>query len=161
MANLTTTDAHFLDMAGKLAQDNVRQGLGGPFGAVIVDSGGQVVAAACNAVISTNDPTAHAEVQAIRSATSKLGRYDLTGLTIYASAEPCPMCMAAIYWARLARVVYSNTRQQTAAIGFDDAFFYDELLKQPHQRQLTCQHAPNPEAEAAFKLWADSNLPRY
>ena len=148
-------------MAGKLAQDNVRQGLGGPFGAVIVDAGGQVVAAACNAVISQNDPTAHAEVQTIRAAAAKLGRFDLSGLTIYSSAEPCPMCMAAIYWARLGRLVYGNTRLQTAAIGFDDAFFYDELLKQPQDRHLSCQHQPNAEAEAAFRLWADSTLPRY
>ena len=155
-------DEKYLELAGLMAKENVEKGLGGPFGAIIVDKDGNVVAAQSNAVLVGNDPTAHAEVQVIRAASQSLGHFDLTGHTIYSSAEPCPMCMAAIYWARLGRLVYSNTRAQTAAIGFDDAHFYEELKKNPADREMPCEHVPHAAAEEAFRTWEEAReLPRY
>ena len=104
--------------------------LGGPFGAVIV-RGGKVLAEGWNEVTSSNDPTAHAEVTAIRRACQAVGDFSLEGATLYTSCEPCPMCLASAYWARISRIVYSNTRDDAAAIGFDDAFIYDEMPKDP------------------------------
>ena len=129
-------------------------GFGGPFGAVVVRDG-VVIADGWNEVTSAKDPTAHAEVVAIRRACAALDAFSLSGSTLYASCEPCPMCLAAMYWARIDRLVYANTRDQAAAVGFDDAFIYDEVPKPPLSRALRTRHLPLQEAEAAFRAWAD------
>jgi guanine deaminase len=116
----------FLDMAIAQAVRGARERQGGPFGAVVVKDG-EVIAAAANAVVATNDPTAHAEVQAIRTACAALGSFQLDGCDIYASCEPCPMCLGAIFWARPRAVYYAATRAEAAAAGFDDAVFYQAL----------------------------------
>ena len=146
-------DARFLAQAVALSRSRMEAGLGGPFGAVIVRDGA-VLAEGWNAVTSAKDPTAHAEVTAIRRACAALGDFSLAGATIYSSCEPCPMCLSAIYWARLDRLVYANTRHQAAAIGFDDAFLYDEVPKAPLERSLPTRHLATPEAEATFAAWA-------
>lgn len=145
-------DARFLAQAAALSLANMERGAGGPFGAVIVRDG-VVIAEGGNEVTSSHDPTAHAEVVAIRRACAAAGDFSLAGATIYASCEPCPMCLAAIYWARLDRLVFANTRQQAAAIGFDDALIYDEVPKDPLARTLPTRRLPTPEAEAAFAAW--------
>jgi len=145
-------DLAYLRQAAALSRQGMEQGAGGPFGAVIVLDG-QVVGRGVNRVTSSNDPTAHAEVVAIREACRDLGRFDLTGGVIYASCEPCPMCLAAIHWARLSRCVYANSRFQAAAIGFDDALLYRELDLPPGERRLKTLHHPLDEAESVFRDW--------
>ena len=125
MGNITEKDKLFINQAIDLATENVRNG-GGPFGAVIVKDG-EVIATGVNRVTSNADPTAHAEVQAIRSACAKLGHFELKGCVLYTSCEPCPMCLGAIYWARLDRVVYAGTQTDAAEAGFDDSFIYKEI----------------------------------
>lgn len=136
----------------RLAEWGMRNGRGGPFGCVIVRRGG-IVARGCNRVTSTNDPTAHAEIMAIRDACSALGRFALDDCELYASCEPCPMCLAAIYWARIPRGYYANTHADAAAIGFDDAFIARELALPPGQRALALQPLLRDEAQAAFREW--------
>src|SRR6267154_1859176 len=123
---LTEREKKFLDRAVELSRQGMKSGRGGPFGCGVT-SGDEIVGEGCNMVTSSNDPTAHAEVVAIRNACEKLGTYQLTGCEIYTSCEPCPMCLGAIYWARPKRVVYANTRQEAAAIEFDDDFIYSEI----------------------------------
>ena len=147
------SDRRHLRRAVELAAEQVRSRRGGPFGAVIVKDG-VIVAEGCNEVTTGNDPTAHAEIVAIRRACKALGRFSLAGATIHASCEPCPMCLAAIYWARLDRLVFANTRAQAAAIGFDDALIYDEIPKAIGERRLATAHLPLAEGEAAFAAWA-------
>ncbi|HEY0758786.1 MAG TPA: nucleoside deaminase [Acidisarcina sp.] len=142
----------FMEMAIALATENVRSGAGGPFGAVVV-KGGSVVAKAANAVTSTNDPTAHAEVLAIRRACQALNHYQLDGCELYTSCEPCPMCLGAIYWARPAAVYYANTRAEAAAAGFDDSFIYEQVPLLPHQREISMIHLPHPAAHESFHQW--------
>src|ERR1700750_985260 len=131
----------FMQMAIDLSEYNVKEGQGGPFGAVIVKDG-MVIARSANKVVPTNDPTAHAEVSAIRLACQELGDFSLAGCVIYTSCEPCPMCLGAIYWARIDKIYYANTKADAAAIGFDDHFIYQELdlpmekRKLPHQQLL-------------------------
>lgn len=125
---------------------------GGPFGAVIVKDG-EVVAAASNSVTNDNDPTAHAEVNAIRIACKKLGTFDLSGCEIYASCEPCPMCLAAIYWARIDKLYYANTKADADNIGFSDNFIYEEFAKPESQRSIKVTAMLRDEAIAAFKKW--------
>lgn len=127
---------------------------GGPFGAVVVKDG-QVVAEGWNQVTSTNDPTAHAEVVAIRRACTALGRFDLRGAVLYTSCEPCPMCLAAAYWARVDAVVFGNTRDEAAAIGFDDQWLYDEVPKPIEARSLPMRRLLGAEALEAFAAWAE------
>ncbi len=146
-------DETFMRHAAELSRTTMESGRGGPFGAVIVRDG-RVIAEGANEVTSSNDPTAHAEVVAIRRACAAVEDFSLAGATIYSSCEPCPMCLSAIYWARLDRLVYANTRDQAAAIGFDDAFLYDEVPKAPLERQMPTRHLPSPEAEATFQAWA-------
>jgi tRNA(Arg) A34 adenosine deaminase TadA len=129
-------------------------GAGGPFGAVVVKDG-QVLAEGWNQVTSTNDPTAHAEVVAIRRACTALGRFDLRGAVLYTSCEPCPMCLAAAYWARLDAVVFGNTRDEAAAIGFDDQWLYDEVPKPIEARSLPMRRLLGAEALEAFAAWAE------
>ena len=147
------TDRRHLVRAVQLAAEQVRTRRGGPFGAVIVKDGA-IIAEGCNEVTSGNDPTAHAEIVAIRRACRALGSFSLAGATIYSSCEPCPMCLAAIYWARVDRLVFANTRVQAAAIGFDDVLIYDEIPKAIGERRLATLHLPLIEGEEAFAAWA-------
>lgn len=135
-----------------LSEENVREGKGGPFGAVIVKDG-EVIAQSANRVVPDNDPTAHAEVAAIRLACKALNSFDLSGCSIYASCEPCPMCLGAIYWARIDKVYYANTKLDAAAIGFDDAFIYEELDCKMEDRKIQHEQMLHEEAFGAFKLW--------
>ena len=146
------SDAAFLRRAVELSRERMRANLGGPFGAVIVRDG-KVLAEGWNEVTSSMDPTAHAEVVAIRRACEAVGDFSLKGATIYASCEPCPMCLASIYWARIDRIVFANTRQAAAAIGFDDEFLYLEIPKPLSQRSIPTIAMPLPEAEDVFAEW--------
>ncbi len=141
----------FMRLAIQLAKENVENG-GGPFGAVIV-RGDKVIATGVNRVTANNDPTAHAEVQAIREAGRVLNCFDLSGCEIYASCEPCPMCLSAIYWARISRVYYAGTQHDAANAGFDDAFLYKELKLPTADRSLPAEEFLNNEAQEVFKRW--------
>lgn len=145
-------DRKFLLRAVELSRERMEAGLGGPFGAVIVRDG-VIIAEGWNEVTSNLDPTAHAEVTAIRRACTAAGDFSLPGATLYSSCEPCPMCLAATYWARVDRLVYANTREQAAAIGFDDEFLYGEIPKAPADRSMPTDHMPLIEAELVFGLW--------
>lgn len=145
-------DQQFLSMTAALSRQGMEGGQGGPFGAVVVVDG-QVVGRGCNQVTSTNDPTAHAEVVAIREACRTLGRFDLRGAVLYASCEPCPMCLSSALWARVDRIVYANDRFQAAAIGFDDALIYEQVAKPADQRIIPCEHRPNADALSVFDDW--------
>ena len=140
-------------MAIELSKESVAKG-GGPFGAVIVRNG-EVVAAGSNSVTLLNDPTAHAEVTAIRNACAKLGTFQLSGCTIYSSCEPCPMCLSAIYWAGINRICYGNTKEDAKAIDFDDSFIYDQLELSYNERSIKCEHFMRAEAMKAFRKWAE------
>ncbi|MEM9625377.1 MAG: nucleoside deaminase [Pseudomonadota bacterium] len=148
-------DADYMRRAIALAERSVEQG-GGPFGAVIVHDG-RIVAEASNQVTNNLDPTAHAEVQAIRAACRALGRFSLEGGVIYTSCEPCPMCLGAIYWARLDRMVYANDRHDAAAIGFDDRHIYEQLAKPTDKQALPITRLLAEEAKAAFDAWRNSS----
>ncbi len=147
-----TAHEKFMRIAIELAEDNVKRGIGGPFGAVIVKDG-MIVARSANRVVPTNDPTAHAEVSVIRLACQELETYNLAGCEIYTSCEPCPMCLGAIYWARIDKIYYANTKADAAAIGFDDHFIYDELENPMDKRKLPFVQILRDEALTAFKLW--------
>lgn len=147
-------DGHesFMRHAVRLSAERMREGHGGPFGAIIVRDGA-VIAEGWNCVTSSNDPTAHAEVTAIRRACQALGSFSLKGCDIYTSCEPCPMCLSAIYWARVDRVFFANTREEAAAIGFDDALIYGEVSKPISDRIIPTVKLPVPEAAAVFAEW--------
>ena len=136
----------------KLSETNVLESIGGPFGAVIAKDG-IIIAQSANKVTTSNDPTAHAEVSAIRLACTALKTFDLSGCVIYTSCEPCPMCLGAIYWARINKIYYGNNKTDAAAIGFDDKFIYDELEKPMEERQLPIVQLLRDESAQAFKLW--------
>ena len=138
----------------QLSVESVHSGRGGPFGAVIVRNA-EIIAEGVNRVTSSNDPTAHAEVVAIRQACTKLGTFELKDCELYTSCEPCPMCLGAIYWARLSRIYYANTAADAAAIGFDDSFIYSELQVIPTERRVPAQQMMHEEALAAFRAWAE------
>ncbi len=147
-------DNSFMARAIQLSIENVRSGRGGPFGTVVVKDGA-IISEATNQVTATNDPTAHAEVLAIRNACKKLGVFDLQGCEIYTSCEPCPMCLGAIYWARLTRVYFANTAADASKVGFDDSAIYREIA-QPHaKRQIPMIQMMRKEALAAFREWED------
>ena len=135
----------------QLSEDNIKRG-GGPFGAVIVKDG-DIIAEGFNQVTTQIDPTAHAEVTAIRNAAKALNNYDLSGCTIYTSCEPCPMCLGAIYWAKIDRMYYGNTKKDADDIGFKDDFIYKEIEKPIKKRKLPTIQLMNKEALHAFKLW--------
>ena len=137
------------------AMSNVKNNSGGPFGAVIVKNG-QIIAYGKNAVTTTNDPTAHAEVVAIREACKILGSFQLTGCELYTSCEPCPMCLGAIYWSRPARLFFANTKKDAAEIHFDDHFIYQELEMPFQNRKLFTKQLLREEALEAFQLWSSS-----
>jgi len=142
-------------MAIELSEYNVKQGQGGPFGAVIVKDG-MVIARSGNRVVPTNDPTAHAEVSAIRLACQELETFNLEGCVIYTSCEPCPMCLSAIYWARIDQIYYANDKTDAAKIGFDDQFIYDEIALKMADRKISHVQLLRTEAQGAFKLWETS-----
>jgi len=143
----------FMRKAIALSVRNVKKG-GGPFGAVIVKEG-KIIATGVNHVTGSNDPTAHAEILAIRKASKKLHNFSLEGCTIYTSCEPCPMCLGAIYWAHLDKIYYGNTKAEARDIGFDDSFIYDEISLKPEQRKVETHHLLADEAAEAFELWKD------
>lgn len=145
-------DDHFLREAIRLAREGMTTGQGGPFGSVIVKDG-TIVGRGCNRVTSTNDPTAHAEIVAIRDACQTLDTFQLAGCTLYASCEPCPMCLGAIYWARPDRIVYGAFHSDAASAGFDDQFIYEELAKSRQQRHIPMQQRLRDEADAVFREW--------
>lgn len=138
-----------------VSENSVRNG-GGPFGAVIASKDGEIIAEASNSVTIDHDPTAHAEVNCIRKATTKLGTFDLAGYDIYTSCEPCPMCLGAIYWAHLDKIYYANDRKDAAAIGFDDDFIYQELELKNEDRHKKMELLLPEEAKKAFEMWAES-----
>jgi guanine deaminase len=147
------TKEDFMQRALDLALERMRANQGGPFGAVIVRNGA-IVAEGWNEVTSSNDPTAHAEVMAIRRACAKLGTFDLSGCEIYASCEPCPMCLGAIYWARFRTLYFANTRQEAAVIGFDDEFIYREVPLDPPARSIPGITLRTPQSHVPFAEWA-------
>jgi guanine deaminase len=160
-ADLTTMSNAFMARAIELSVENVRTGRGGPFGAVVVKDG-KILAEAANNVTATNDPTAHAEILAIREACRKLQAFELTGCEIYTSCEPCPMCLGAIYWARPDRVYYGNTAADAANVGFDDSFIYDEIGLRLDQRKIPMMQLMAQEAIQGFRAWEKSaNKVRY
>jgi tRNA(Arg) A34 adenosine deaminase TadA len=142
----------FMRQAIELATGNVSSGNGGPFGAVIVREG-KVIATGANQVTSTNDPTAHAEVVAIRNACRAVGDFCLEGCVIYTSCEPCPMCLAAIYWSRMEGIFYSGTAADAAAAGFDDAFLYEELKRPMKERSIPSLSLLEERGRESFEAW--------
>jgi len=155
-----TKHQKFMQAAIDLSIQNINQN-GGPFGAVIVKDG-EIVAALANSVTNDNDPTAHAEINAIRQAAKKLNTFDLSGCDIYASCEPCPMCLGAIYWSRINNLYFANDKNDAKVIGFDDSFIYDEIEKPYEKRELKTTQMMRREALEAFKLWeATENKTEY
>jgi len=150
------TDQHeeYMELAIRIAAENIDNGNGGPFGAVVVKNG-KIIAASGNKVTSSNDPTAHAEVVAIREACQVLHNFDLTGCTIYASCEPCPMCLAAIMWARIDGIFYAADRNDAAFAGFDDEKFYDEFARPSGERLLPAQQILQEKAVEVFSKWIE------
>ena len=148
-------DARFMELAIRLSEENIEAG-GGPFGAVIVRDG-EIVATGVNRVVPNNDPTAHAEVSAIRAACEKLGTFELDGCTIYSSCEPCPMCLSALYWAGIDRLCYGNTKLDAKAINFDDSFIYDQLDLSYDRRSIRCEHFLRDKAQKAFRMWSEKS----
>jgi len=142
----------FMERAIALATENVTSGRGGPFGAVIVRDG-EIVATGANLVTATNDPTAHGEIVAIRNACAALGTFQLLGCDIYTSCEPCPMCLAAIYWARCDAIFYGNSAADAAAAGFDDAFLYEELKRPVSKRKIPAMSLLSEKAITSFDAW--------
>jgi tRNA(Arg) A34 adenosine deaminase TadA len=149
-------DTQFMQRAIALAIENVRAGSGGPFAAVVVKDG-KIIAEGANCVTSTNDPTAHAEVMAIRNACAALRTFQLSGCEIYTSCEPCPMCLGAIYWARPARVYFGSSAADAAAIGFDDSFIYQQVSLPPEHRSIPFISLMREEARAAFRVWQEKS----
>ena len=151
---ITEKDRVYLRHAIDLARSGIEDRNGGPFGCVVVRDG-LIVGEGCNRVTSDNDPTAHAEIVAIRDACRRLGHFQLTDCVLYASCEPCPMCLGAIYWARPKRVVYAATRQQAAAAGFDDDLIYREIGVSEGARKIVFERSPDQAAEDVFELWRE------
>jgi guanine deaminase len=146
------TPEYWIAEAIALSQQNLNSEKGGPFGAIVVKDG-EIIGRGFNQVTGTNDPTAHAEVVAIRDACRHLNDFSLAGCELYTSCEPCPMCLGAIYWARIRTVFYANTRSDAAAIGFDDELIYTEIPKHPDKRIIPMFHLPHKDAIKAFEDW--------
>ena len=145
----------FMRAAIRLSIENIKNGNAGPFGTVIVKNG-EIIASGVNKVTQSNDPTAHAEIVAIRNACEKMGSFQLDGCEIYCSCEPCPMCLGAIYWARPDRIYFANTKNDAADINFDDNFIYNELDLSTSQRKLPTIQLLRDEAQVAFIQWRES-----
>jgi guanine deaminase len=148
---IKNTDRKFLERAVDIAEEGILKG-GGPFGAVIT-SGGKIISEAYNEVVYSSDPTAHAEILAIRKACDLLKSHDLSGCDIYTSCEPCPMCLGAIYWSGISRVFYASARSDAADAGFGDELFYDELSKSPEKRKIAFNRIADIDGSLVFKLW--------
>ncbi len=158
---MTATPEHFMRAAIREAESGMRDGRGGPFGCVIVRNGA-IIARGSNQVTSTNDPTAHAEVTAIRAACRSLHTFALPDCELYTSCEPCPMCLAATYWARIPVLYFGNTRADAAEIGFDDDFIYRQIPLPPEERSLAMRPLLRDEAQPAFREWqAKADRVRY
>lgn len=151
--HMTQEQKNFMREAIRLSLEKMEAGFGGPFGAVVVRDG-EIIARGYNNVLATNDPTAHAEVDAIRKACQALGTFQLTDCELYTSCEPCPMCLGAIYWARPRKVYYANSKADAAAVGFDDQFIYDEIDKDAPYRFIPMEQMLREEAQEAFRRWA-------
>jgi guanine deaminase len=147
----------FMQIAIRLAEQNVKNAIGGPFGAIVVKDG-KVISKSTNKVTLKKDPTAHAEISAIRIACRKLDTFSLQGCVIYTSCEPCPMCLSAIYWAHLDKIFYANTKEDAAKIGFDDQFIYNEIALPYEKRKLPFHQIMRKEALNSFKLWNESEM---
>ncbi|OFY68172.1 MAG: tRNA-specific adenosine deaminase [Bacteroidetes bacterium RBG_13_43_22] len=154
-----TNDRSFLKRAVKIAGSGIKEG-GGPFGAVITRDG-KILAEANNRVVLSHDPTAHAEVLAIRKACEFLKTHDLSGCILYASCEPCPMCLGAIYWSGIRKVVYASDRSDAEASGFNDSLIYSEIKLDPADRRVSFIHMPDAGGEEAFRIWEqfESKIP--
>jgi len=150
---LSSEDKRFLNLAIETAGENIKDG-GGPFGAIVVREG-SIISRAGNRVVTGHDPTAHAEVMAIRMAAEKLGTHDLADCTIYASCEPCPMCLGAIYWAGIRRIVYASDRYRAAAAGFSDNHIYEELALDNSKRTITMVRGLTEEGDEVLRRWED------
>jgi tRNA(Arg) A34 adenosine deaminase TadA len=146
------TDHELMAEAVRLSRQGMRENAGGPFGAVIARNG-QILASAWNEVLVSKDPTAHAEIVAIRRACATLGQFSLEGCQIYSSSEPCPMCLAAIFWARLRSIHYAGTRDDAAAVGFDDAMFYEQMAQEREGRLVPTTQLGREEALKVFAEW--------
>ncbi len=153
MENTNQSTHHWLDHSIRIATENVRQGKGGPFGSAVVRNG-TLIAEGVNLVTQVNDPTAHAEIVAIREACRKLGTFDLSGCEIYASCEPCPMCLGAIYWARIGKIWFAATRHDAADAGFDDDFIYRDLSVDLDTRRIPVHHQKSDHALEPFIAWS-------
>jgi len=153
---MSEADKNFMMRAFELAQDGVDANHGGPFGCVVAKDG-QIVGEGCNRVTSSNDPTAHAEIVAIRNACKNLNAFQLDGCVVYTTCEPCPMCLGAIYWARPAGIFFAGTREDAAAAGFDDKLFYEELEKANDDRQLKMVNLLREEAQKLFRNWTEKS----
>jgi guanine deaminase len=149
------SDYYFMEKAIEVALNNVLTSRGGPFGAIVVKDG-KIIGTGRNEVTASNDPTAHAEVQAIRNACQYLNDFQLNDCDIYTSCEPCPMCIGAIYWARPKNVFYACTKQEAAKIGFDDQFIYDQLLLPITQRKITMKQIFPIQGDLPFRTWENS-----
>lgn len=156
MDHLQEQHQEFMREAIRLSVKNVEEGIGGPFAAIVVREG-EIISSGTNIVTTSNDPTAHAEIIAIRKACKLIDSFRLNGCIIYTTCEPCPMCLGAIYWARPAAVYYGNTQTDAAEIGFDDRFIYQELELPPKDRSIPQEQILQPEARQAFLLWKNSN----
>ena len=154
--SISVDKKRFMERAIALSLNAIQSGIGGPFGAVVVKDG-KIVAEGFNQVTSTNDPTAHAEVVAIRAACQKLSTFQLSDCDVYTSCEPCPMCLAAIYWARPRAVYFANTKDDAAKIGFDDSFIYTEIQKEKNARQIPMMQILRDEAQVAFQAWQNKS----
>lgn len=150
---MKSNEQEYMQKAIELSKQSVING-GGPFGAVIVRDG-SIIATGSNSVTLLNDPTAHAEVSAIRAACSKLQNFNLEGCEIYSSCEPCPMCLSAIYWAGIKKIYFANTRDDAKSIGFDDSFIYDQIPLAPRQRSIPSVPIMRAEAHEAFRMWSE------
>ncbi len=151
---ITERDRKYMALAIEKAVENIQVG-GGPFGAVIVKDDA-IIAVEGNRVTANNDPTAHAEIQAIRAACRALGTFDLSGCTLYASCEPCPMCLGAIYWAHLDRYFYAGTQLDAKDADFDDSFIYREFAAAPEERSIPALHIHTPESQKPFDFWREN-----
>ncbi|HSQ98032.1 MAG TPA: nucleoside deaminase [Rickettsiales bacterium] len=146
----------FMQEAIKCSFDGMNSNAGGPFGAVIVKDG-EIIARGWNKVTSTNDPTAHAEIVTIREACKKLSTFDLSGCELYTSCEPCPMCLAAIYWSKIGKIYYGNTKKDAANIGFDDDFIYEEFALPIEKRSIPMEQLDREDSIKSFEKWAEKN----
>jgi guanine deaminase len=152
---MSEQDEYFMRRAIELAQNGMKTNAGGPFGAIVVSRAGEIIGEGCNQVTSTNDPTAHAEIVAIRQACEKLSSFQLDDCVIYTSCEPCPMCLGAIYWARPAKIFFACTREDAARVGFDDQFIYEEIEKNFDERQMKIINLMRGEGLTVFENWAN------